>query len=1608
MKRPRRLMEAIFCVQHCETLLSPVQTLTAWASCQPSSPDKLALCQFFRAFFCPRFLVPRFFSPALTFGRFFFTCAIDVCAMPLKTQGMDANNPNQKQEQHKWARRGLWTAGTLGVLWALAWGLSWALVPMILKSQLEKIAGEALGRKVTVGQVDFKPWTLELELRDLTVARLDGKAQLSVKRIYLDAALQSLVERAPVVDAVAVEGVNLNLAHLGDGKYDIDDILERLNKPSGKPPSDPPKFALFNLALTGAAVDFSDKTVNRTHQLRDLTLAVPFLSNLDSRREVKTEPKLAFKLNGSSFDSVAQTTPFAQSRKTDASIRFTGVDLKPYLGYVPASLPVRLVGAVLNADIKLAFEQVARPSVKLSGVVEATGVKVTDPRAQGLLAFEGLKLTLDDVRPLEQVVKISLLELSAPTLEVSRDTAGNINLQLLPGSASANRSANLATNPVANPVASPTLAVKSPENSNTPNNIATNSSGTLAVATLDSKKEVWKLEIAKLAVRGGAVTWRDDATAPQARLALRDVVLDASGIALPFAQPLHFSGTAALAGVAATAVDANAKPVAKPVAKTAAKTTAKTATRIGNQAPNASSSVGAATALRTALPLPPDAAAAIAFTGSATDQAATVNATLRQAPLALAAPYLAQFIEPSLGGSVSAELAVNWKPSELNLGVKLLTLDNLALLAKPGPPGKSVKPAKPAKGEKAAAPLASLKKLEIADARVDLGAKTVSVGKLTLDQLKAAVERGQDQRWMFERWIKPAPLAQPPQQRSSIASSKTLPAPARRAGGGAKAALAAKDAKDAKTPATKPWTVTLADVSLNASGFTYLDQATPKPVSFELSAIKAQVKAFSSDGKKPFPLTVSARIRAPQGEPGALDYRGNLGLSPLAAQGKVVATQIPVHAFEPYFGDALNIELLRADAGFRGDVRFVSGANGPTVKVTGDSVVEEFRANSAVAKLTGSDAPVNPATAGTVATVGGAGAAGAARGASGAGTAGDLKISEELLSWKALSLRGVEVAIAPGSATTVTVSETALTDFFARVLINETGRINLQDLVKSSAAPEGSGPAGSTPAPDATNNIAINVGGTRAIGKNDAVSAPARANRQSSPAVAAAPAAGALDPLITVGPISLVNGKVYFSDRFVRPNYSANLSELTGKLSAFSSVAGQGAPTPGRGAPVAGGVAATPAAEAAVAPAGAPAGAPAVAPNAPQMADLELRGRAEGTASLEILGKLNPLAKPLALDIKGKVRDLELAPLSPYSVKYAGYGIERGKLSVDVGYVVLPDGNLSATNNIILNQLTFGDKVEGAPNSLPVKLAVALLADRNGVIDINLPISGSLNDPQFKLGPIIFKVIVNLIVKAITSPFSLLASAFGGGGEELSMVAFAPGTAALGPQARAGLDKVAKALTDRPGLKMTVVGTASLEAERDAYKHERLRALLQAEKRRAAVVSGVARGVGGGVGGAVGAGVAGGATPPAAVPVAIAPLSAASASSASSASSAAQGAIPAASASAATAALALAVTEVETPALLKEVYKRADMAKPRNLIGIAKDLPPAEMQALLLANIAVTEDAMRELALQRGVAVKEYLADKQLPPERLFLGAAKPGAIDAKWTPRAELSLLTN
>jgi hypothetical protein len=190
-------------------------------------------------------------------------------------------------------------------------------------------------------------------------------------------------------------------------------------------------------------------------------------------------------------------------------------------------------------------------------------------------------------------------------------------------------------------------------------------------------------------------------------------------------------------------------------------------------------------------------------------------------------------------------------------------------------------------------------------------------------------------------------------------------------------------------------------------------------------------------------------------------------------------------------------------------------------------------------------------------------------------------------------------------------------------------------------------------------------------------------------------------------------------------------------------------------------------------------------------------------------------------------KDLDLTIVNPYSGYFAGYLINKGKLSVDVSYKI-DQRQLDARQHFVVDQLELGDRVDspGAAH-LPLKIAVALLKDRNGVIDLELPMNGSLDDPKFRIGPILWKVFTNLIVKAATAPFALLGHLFGGG-EHMNVVEFAPGSAELDPPAHEQLAALAKALGERPQLKLDVpiVFSSTLDAPQIAAA--RLKAELAA------------------------------------------------------------------------------------------------------------------------------------------------------------------------------------
>ena len=271
---------------------------------------------------------------------------------------------------------------------------------------------------------------------------------------------------------------------------------------------------------------------------------------------------------------------------------------------------------------------------------------------------------------------------------------------------------------------------------------------------------------------------------------------------------------------------------------------------------------------------------------------------------------------------------------------------------------------------------------------------------------------------------------------------------------------------------------------------------------------------------------------------------------------------------------------------------------------------------------------------------------------------------------------------------------------------------------------------------------------------------------------------------MSIGKVQMENGSANFADFWITPNYAVSIQQLSGSITGLSS-------------------------------------------QKSSRAKIALNGKLDRYAPIGINGELNLLSATLYTDIHVKFDGVELTSVTPYSGRFAGYRIEKGKLSVDVRYKV-EERKLNAEQRFVIDQLTLGEKVD-SPDAvnLPLRLAVALLKDRNGVIDLGLPVTGSLDDPKFRLGPIIWKAFVNLLTGIATSPFKLLGSMFGGG-EEVNLIDFEPGSATLDAAATEKLTALGKALRERPQLSLEVPATYSPDSDYALLAARQLEARLQA------------------------------------------------------------------------------------------------------------------------------------------------------------------------------------
>nr|MCU0973660.1 DUF748 domain-containing protein [Burkholderiales bacterium] len=212
-------------------------------------------------------------------------------------------------------------------------------------------------------------------------------------------------------------------------------------------------------------------------------------------------------------------------------------------------------------------------------------------------------------------------------------------------------------------------------------------------------------------------------------------------------------------------------------------------------------------------------------------------------------------------------------------------------------------------------------------------------------------------------------------------------------------------------------------------------------------------------------------------------------------------------------------------------------------------------------------------------------------------------------------------------------------------------------------------------------------------------------------------------------------------------------------------------------------------------------------------AQMKLDGAVDEYGLARFSGDLSPFAPTDYMNVKATFRNVELTSMTPYSAKFAGYRIASGKLDADLEYFI-QQRQLKGDNKIIIDQLTLGERVE-SPSAvkLPLELAIALLKDADGKIDLGLPVSGSLDDPQFSIGGLVWKVLVNVLTKIVTAPFRALGALLGMESEKLEGVFFDSGSDALLPPEKAKLGQVATALEKRPQLK---VGIRPVYATQDA------------------------------------------------------------------------------------------------------------------------------------------------------------------------------------------------
>jgi uncharacterized protein involved in outer membrane biogenesis len=1379
-------------------------------------------------------------------------------------------------------------------------------LPPILKSILTQKLSETLHREVSIEQIKVNPYTLSLTVRGFLLKERGGSEKFaSFDELYINLQSLSALKIVLVLKEIKLKQPYLNVKRLDETIYNFSDLLEKKEaKPAGTPEekSKPFLFSFNNIKIENGSIDFWDGPKQTKHTVKELNVGIPFLSNTPTHIKTFVQPAFSAKVNETPYVLQGKTQPFTDSFETTFDINIEHFDVPYYLAYLPLKLNFKIVSAYLDTKTQLSFIQYKDkgPSLTVSGNLFLKNVVLDDQKKAPLFRLPLLEVGIASSEPLKKIFHLSKISVQSPELYVQRNSNGALNIDsLLPEEKGAK-----------------------------PPSTSTNKEDQIPLS----------IDVDEVQLNSGKVSFSDFSKKKPFKTNLDPIELKVD----------HFS-------------NGKDKKTAYALSFTSE---AKEKFRLEGEL-------------------------------SVDPLRAEGGLEIRSVPLKKYSPYYQDQIlfnleEGRLEFSTRFKYDQGEKEPEISFSGLSVLLNSLRL-----------------KSEEEKEDFVKIPLLSIKDTLIDITQKKVTVGSLSTEKGWLVLNRFKNGELDLTKLLAPSPVQEEPVK------------------------------KDQQKEEKKPWFFALGKMAVEQYTVRFTDQNLSQPTTLTGEKIVLRGENISTAKNASGKLELSFLLD----QTGTISTRNTISIDPLKIEGSVEVKQLVLNKYAPYYQDNIFFNIEQGDLDLFTYYQYGKTEKDTTTRLKGLSLTlkairlkkknesEEFL-NIPLFSIqdTGVDVNQKELSIGTLSTQGGAlfvqrlkdgklnlqtlfpepvpsqrkpegekpvqeeaesvekpwvvklgrmsvddyrirhedhGPAEpvtltiddlrlrADNLSTGENQKGNAAVSLRLNQRGTVSVEGpvginppyanlktalkeielkpfepyftekVKVTISSGALTTtgnltmsISDKKELKTTYEGEILLSKfvsLDKQNTEEILRMEALSIHNLHFDSSPLVLDIKNISLSNYYARGLMNQKGAlnlqeifvkeevskEPPPKKKDPSSPTpekkTAETPKENELDQNIKIGTVTLQGGKIDFTDQSINPEYSTKLTELGGRILGLSS----GESSSG---------------------------------------DLELRGKLNDYAPLEITGKINPLKKDLYVDLKVRFKDIDLSPMTPYSGKYAGYTIQKGKLSLELSYLI-DKRKLDSQNVIFLDQFNFGDKVESPQaTKLPVKLVIALLKNRNGEIRLDLPVSGSLDDPKFNVWGIILKIILNLLAKAATSPFALLGAAFGGG-EELGYIEFDYGMVRITETSLKKIDTLVKALSDRPGLKLDLEGHVDLERDREGLKQSFFQKKLKVQKLKEIVKIG-------------------------------------------------QPAIPVDS---------VQIDPKEYERYLKLAYKEEKFPKPKNALGMAKDIPAPEMEKLMLTYIEVKESDLRSLAAQRAMSVKDaVLKSEKIEAERIFILEPKSLAPEKK------------